>query len=45
MNEVSEKLQSEKEIYVAPDIQVIEVVVEKGFAQTDPGGGDEPEEF
>ena len=49
MNEVSEKLQSEKEIYVAPDIQLIEVDVEKGFAQSPgdggPGGGDEPEEF
>lgn len=38
---------TQKEEYIAPDIQVIEVNVEKGFAQsgsggtTDPGGGDE----
>ncbi|MDD3281238.1 MAG: hypothetical protein PHC83_06680 [Bacteroidales bacterium] len=37
---------TQKEEYIAPDIQVIEVNVEKGFAQsgsgdrTDPGGED-----
>ena len=30
-----------KEMYVAPEVEVLEVVVEKGFAATDsvPGGG------
>lgn len=33
---------TQKEEYIAPDIQVIEVNVEKGFAQSgrDPGGED-----
>lgn len=33
---------TQKEEYIAPDIQVIEVNVEKGFAQSGIGGGADP---
>ena len=49
MKKVCKKTKRQKEVYSPPDIQLIEVDVEKGFAQSPgdggPGGGDEPEEF
>ena len=47
MNSVELKINQEKEVYVMPDIQIIEIEVEKGFAQSggigsgDPGGEEE----
>ena len=34
-----------KEMYVAPEVEILEVAVERGFAATDgdvPGGGESP---
>ena len=33
-----------KEMYVAPEVEILEVAVEKGFAATDGAGFDEIEE-
>jgi len=47
MNSVELKINQEKEVYVMPDIQIIEIEVEKGFAQSggnesgNPGGEEE----
>ena len=42
MNNMETKLTQEKEVYLAPNIQMIEIEVEKGFAQSGSTGGGDP---